>query len=250
MFYCEKTIIDSVILKNDKLKELEEFCVHDPVKHHFALWDLRVDLENTDFYVYWNGKIEGYMLIYSGGSVPSVILNGNKNAIAELLDEVKLKKCVIQMPWEEAPHRNFGGRLYRVDLMSAKPAPFPHQDGVQRIKERSLLEDIFEDPTYLVEKAITFGVVKDGRVISVASALVHLPEVWVIGAVFTRNELRNMGFASKVLSHIVGYSYGRTKNLVLWVRSDNQPAIHIYEKYGFKKVWENVWINVGVDVVP
>ena len=52
MFYCEKMINDSVILKNEKLKELEEFCVQDPVKHHFALWDLKEEMENTDFYIY------------------------------------------------------------------------------------------------------------------------------------------------------------------------------------------------------
>ena len=43
------------------------------------------------------------MLIYSGGSVPSVILHSNKNSIAELLGEVKLKKCVIPMTWEDIP---------------------------------------------------------------------------------------------------------------------------------------------------
>ncbi len=96
MFYCEKMINDSVILKNEKLKELEEFCVQDPVKHHFALWDLKEEMENTDFYIYWNGKIEGYMLIYSGGAVPSVILHGDKNAIAELLNEVKLKRVLYR----------------------------------------------------------------------------------------------------------------------------------------------------------
>ncbi len=50
------------------------------------------------------------------------------------------------------PSVNFWGWLYSVDLMATKPAPFPFQDDVQRIKEISLLKDIFKDTTCLVKK--------------------------------------------------------------------------------------------------
>jgi len=42
----------------------------------------------------------------------------------------------------------------------------------------------------------------------------------------------------------------KTKKVVLWVRSDNEIAINLYKKYGFKKIGEDAWINVGVNVVP
>ncbi|XFA99173.1 GNAT family N-acetyltransferase [Candidatus Izemoplasma sp. B36] len=48
----------------------------------------------------------------------------------------------------------------------------------------------------------------------------------------------NIGVAQHMLNHMVNYARttGIIKNMTLEVRSDNENAIHIYKKIGFKKV--------------
>jgi predicted GNAT family acetyltransferase len=36
----------------------------------------------------------------------------------------------------------------------------------------------------------------------------------------------------------------------LFVRSDNYPAIKAYEKIGYKKIGEKLWVDVGTGLKP
>ncbi len=237
-----------MILKNQKMKELEDFCKRDPVRHAFTLWDLRVERESTEFYVNWERGIRGYMLIYHGAAVPSVIIYGNEESTRNFLDILDLEKGIIHMPYKF--HHMGKGKKYRILVMVRKPARFKISEKVVEIKDPSLLTSLFQDPSYLVEKARTWGIVDGERAISSVSALTYLPEVWVLGALITKREYRRRGYAKALISHFLNEAYGKTENVVLWVRDDNYPAIELYRKFDFKTVGEDAWINVGVDITP
>ena len=50
-------------------------------------------------------------------------------------------------------------------------------------------------------------------------------------------EYWNNGIGSKLLSHIIDYARQNAFSIIeLQVRSDNAGAIHLYEKYGFKRL--------------
>ena len=36
----------------------------------------------------------------------------------------------------------------------------------------------------------------------------------------------------------------------LFVRSDNYPAIRVYEKIGYRKIGEKLWVDVGTGLKP
>jgi predicted GNAT family acetyltransferase len=36
----------------------------------------------------------------------------------------------------------------------------------------------------------------------------------------------------------------------LFVRSDNHPAISVYEKIGYRKIGEKLWVDVGTGLKP
>lgn len=239
-----------MIVRNQHLRNLEEFCSRDPARHAFCLWDLREERENTEFYVDWRGEVRGYMLIFTGGYYPSVIVQGSEESMGVFADMLPISKGIVHMPYEYMHIFPKGSAEYRIDVMVAQPKFYFHDPEVTVIKDVDKLVSLFQNPEYLVKKAITYGVVKDNRAVSVASALAHLPEVWVLGAVLTKKEFRNMGLATRVVGHLVSEAYGRTERIVLWVRSDNYTAIRIYRKYGFEKKWEEGWINYGVDIVP
>ena len=239
-----------MIVRNHHLDDLEEFCSRDPVRHAFTLWDLRVERKNTEFYVDWRDGVRGYMLIYTGGDAPSVIVQGSRDSVKIFADMLPISQGIVHMPYEYIDLFRGGDSRYRIDVMGAEPKFYGYDDEVEIIKDEEMLRDLFVNPRYLVEKAITFGIVRDGKVISVASALVHLPEVWVLGAVVTKREYRNRGYATRVIKHFLSYASERTRRVVLWVRSDNRIAINIYRKLGFKKLWEEGWINYRVNIVP
>ncbi len=238
-----------MILRNEKLQELELFCKKEPIIHAFTLWDLRKERNNTDFFVAYNNGVIGYMLIYNGSNIPSIIIHGDRKIAEELLSLIDLDKAIIHMPYSL---RDLwpGNEKYRILVMARKPERFPISEDVVEIKDYHALTSLFQDPSYLVEKARTWGILKDEYAISSISALAYTPEVWVLGALITKREERRRGFATKLIAHFLNKAYGKTENVVLWVRDDNYPAIRLYEKFGFKTVGEDVWINVGVDILP
>ncbi len=239
-----------MIVKNQKLKELEKYCLEDPINNAFALWDLREDKENTEFYIDWDDEIRGYMLIYRGSEIPSIIIRGEEESIKRFLEMISLERAVIHFPYKFRELWNRENEKYKIDVMAAIPKYYFTDEDVKLIRNPLSLASLFTNPDYLVNKALTFGIYRDNKIISVASALVHLPEVWVLGAVLTKKEYRNMEFATRVVGHFMSQAYGKTDLVILWVRSDNAPAIHIYKKFGFEKVEEDCWVNVGVSIVP
>ena len=239
-----------MIAVNEHLEELENYCMKEPTLHPFTLWDLRKERKDTDFYVDWNNGIRGYMLIYRGAAIPSVILHGSKESMKNLLQYLDEKKAIIHLPWDSRDVWKGKNKIYKIYVMTATPKFYFLDDEVKEVRDAKILSHLFQNPEYLAEKAKTYAIIKDGFAISSASALTYLPEVWVLGAVITKKEYRNMGLASRVIGHFLSMAYKHTKNVVLWVRSDNHIAIHLYEKYGFRVKREDAWINVGVDIIP
>ena len=248
--YICKNFVSVPVLFNEKLVELEEYCLREPWRHAFALWDLRKERENTDFYIYWEGRIRGYMLIYRGAATPSVILQGTRNAVKELLNYFEEYKAIVHMPYQYRDMWRGKNRIYMVDVMVARPQFYFLDPEVREIRDPHLLTRLFQNPEYLVKKALVYGIIKNGFVVSTASALAYLPEIWVLGAVITKKEYRGRGFASRVVGHFMSIASKHTRKVVLWVRSDNYVAIKLYKKYGFEKMGEDAWINVGVNVIP
>ncbi len=239
-----------MILKNDKLDALEKYCLKEPEIHAFTLWDLRYERDNTDFYIYWDGRIRGYMLIYYAVSIPSVIVYGEKGVMAKLLEIFDLEKAIIHMPYKFRHMWKGDNRMYKILVMSREPEKFKVSEEIVKIEDAEKLSLLFQDPRYLVTKAKTWGIIKDGYAISSISALATLPEAWVLGALITKKEYRKRGYAKRLIEYFLNEAYGKTIKVVLWVRSGNYPAIELYKKYNFKIISEDVWINVGVDILP
>ena len=238
-----------MILKNEKLKELEEYCLKDPVRHAFALWDIRREKEKTDFYIYFEKDIKGYMLIFRGTEIPSIIIHGDGYITEKFLHMIDEDRFIIHLPYSYIDLWK-GGYKYGIYVMVAEPKFYGFYNEIKEINDASLLRDLFLNPEYLVNEARTIGLYYGGRVVSVASALVHLPEVWVLGAVYTKREYRGMGFATRVIGHFMSMASRETKRVVLWVRDNNDIAINLYRKYSFRTVGKDAWISVGVNIPP
>ena len=55
--------------------------------------------------------------------------------------------------------------------------------------------------------------------------------------VFVESEYRRQGIASEIMKYITLYYKGKKEKMMLEVRVSNTPAINLYEKCGFVKIY-------------
>lgn len=66
--------------------------------------------------------------------------------------------------------------------------------------------------------------------------------------IVTKKDMRNLGIGSTLLNAIIEYSkINRINKITLEVNENNISAIHLYEKYGFKKIAERANYYNGTD---
>ncbi|MCX8176830.1 MAG: GNAT family N-acetyltransferase [Candidatus Bathyarchaeota archaeon] len=96
-----------------------------------------------------------------------------------------------------------------------------------------------------ISKTPVYGVFVNGELVSCAAALVRLPKVWPIGEVYTYPSHKNKGYATLAISE---EALKTAEYASLIVRHDNFLAIRVYEKNGYRKVGEKIWIDIGRDL--
>lgn len=86
-----------------------------------------------------------------------------------------------------------------------------------------------------LELGTFYGIFESGRLMGMAGKRLHLPGCVEISAVCTHPDARGRGYAALLVSLVRDEIVGEGKTAFLHVLPDNQPAIHVYEKLGFKK---------------
>jgi len=89
-------------------------------------------------------------------------------------------------------------------------------------------EDILID-----ENNILYGIFDQNQIVCITS-LWKYEEVGYITIVGTHPDYWNKGYASSLVSSVLKILFQDKKQCLITVRVDNPPAIHVYEKLGFK----------------
>lgn len=101
-----------------------------------------------------------------------------------------------------------------------------------------------------LSKTKVYGAFVEGRLVAHAAAPIKNPKTWVIEEVYTIPEFRNKGYATLVTSGITEEALKNSESASLFVRSDNCPAIKVYQKIGYRKIGERVYVDVGTGLRP
>lgn len=101
---------------------------------------------------------------------------------------------------------------------------------------------------------VQFVAKQDGRIIGDAS-LTRLPRRMKHRGDFgiaVLKEYWNRGIGSRLLGEIIRFAKENGFEVIdLQVRSDNSPAIHLYEKFGFQKIGtHNSFFKIGTEEIP
>jgi RimJ/RimL family protein N-acetyltransferase len=248
-----------------------DFLRTDILRHVFAYYDIQYKPEHTSMYVAFNeeASIEAYLLVYTALRFPSVILEGEAPAVERLLAQAPKNAMIIhaephllgvvKKKFPEAKVYVENWMLVKKDEARFFDSPLVRrlevEDATKLLHLLSTREDRVPESKEKYEEMIrsmpVYGVfLNNETLVSYAASFLQLPEVWMIGGVYTHPKSRGKGYATLAVSAITKHALGSAKAAALFVRSDNYPAIKVYEKIGYRKVGEKLWIDVNTGLKP
>jgi RimJ/RimL family protein N-acetyltransferase len=242
----------------------------DVIRHVFAFYDIQYEPEKTIMYAaFENGKLKGYSLIYTATDFPSVILECEEDTAEKLMVHAPENHFIMHTPPSllSIIKRKFPDAKHYVEnwmLIEKGQANFFRSANVRRLcteedasKLEVLLSSREERPRGtvnryrdMISRMPVYGVFVDDELVSYAGSFIQLPQVWMIGGVYTHPSHRSKGYATIATSVVTEEALKNAEAAALFVRSDNYPAIKAYEKIGYKKIGEKVWVDVGTGLVP
>lgn len=235
--------------------EIREFLAPNPLLSAYQLGDL--DPKYAP-YCTWYGRrdesgLSHVLLVYTGLSVPALLLLGPEEGAEELLREVRSflpRNCFVQIlpEHEEAVHRVLGqGELRRMVRMGLPRRNFkPLEDGglvesITHADTAALMAlfryypDHFFEP-YQLESGLYFGIWDSGTLVSAAG--VHVVserfDVVALGNIVTHPDFRSRGLAMSCSSALLERAFESVSLAALNTQESNLPALRSFEKVGFK----------------
>lgn len=229
-----------------------EYVNKDIPHYYFFAFDWKCNRDETKILLALEGKrIDGMMVVYRQSIVQ---LRGSCEAVKALLERLDLEKVELQAleqhkryilerykpTWshqmmlmtlgkgEERLHKKFptvgldisDAERVAVIMKAADPEYWGDRTGQQIVES-------------MKQGVIWLGVKVNRELVSLGSA--RLTE-WagLIGVVATHEDHRNKGYATSIASELVKQITEKLSIAMIYVLSDNPPAIRVYEKVGFK----------------
>ena len=206
------------------------------------------------------GRIDGMMLTYKNRIVQ---LRGTGESVRALLDRLNLEKVELQAlerhrqyvlekyepAWsndlmlmilhrgEEKLHLNH--TVVTLDLSDARQIAAMMNNSNQELWADVTKEQIIEQMSTMT----LAGIKENGELVSIGS-MRRTGEVGLIPIVATHTDHRNKGYATSIVSFLVGHILEKMPVAIIYVLGDNAPAIKVYSKVGFKP-WRKYFLMKG-----
>ena len=247
-------------------KAIRRLYLSDPLIHVYLMYDLIYYFEDIKLYFAINkSAIIGYILIWHGPYSYGVHLWGKVN---ELLKYIPINGKVIIQVYDksfvgfvvdylkERGLRNIDITTYiNMVVFSNEFKAFKHEgitllnssceEHLQHFIRLKEVQGISMDKSKAMDilyRYRYYGLFVEDKLVSTACAYLRMPEVWIIGDVFTHPDYRGRGYAKAVTSAITNDAIVSGAKALLHVRADNKPAIRVYRAIGYKEISRRPWI--------
>jgi RimJ/RimL family protein N-acetyltransferase len=251
------------VTSSDLLLRCRRYLKKDPTANVLPLGDLYQPLLRVSsiYAAIEDDCVSGVCSIYHAYSTPSLVLGSGTSAAKRVLineasgeisdhfislcqpDEVNLFKehSVIlhrhpeqQMVTDSPKHVEIGNvkvsKVSKNDLeMLSKFYAEHHTEAWTPIQFRA-------GPHYCVKS--------DDQIVSAAGVHVAAPQIVQLGNIITDEAWRNRGFGTACTSALAADMASKGRIISLFVRTDNVPAIRMYEKLGFRKARDIVFLTM------
>ena len=231
-----------------------QYVCKDIPHYYFYAFDWKHNREKTEILLALEDKrIDGMMLIYDKTIVQ---LRGSRRAAEALLQKLDLEKVELQSLME---HRQLVLKKYRPTLRQShemmlmllhkgeEASCIKHQVSILDASDSEKIAAIMRDadPEFwgdvanqgimegMSKGANWFGVKVNDELVSIGN--LRMTE-WtgLIGVMATQKAHRNQGYATSIVSKLVQQILERVPLAMIFVLSDNSPAVRAYAKAGFK----------------
>jgi predicted GNAT family acetyltransferase len=244
--------VQVVSLDKNVEKKLFEFMDKDRIRNFWGIHDLKHLRNKTRTWVALSQKnVVGYLVEHDQRILHT---RGDAECVNPLLKNTDLVTPMFNI---ESSHLSAVKRLYKpteptdvttrgkittylsmkVSTANFKPATWHNvqemgkedNEAVKRLlgRETSRVTDLL--------KGLAYGLYKQGQLLSFAAAPEILEDLAIIRGVYTTPDLRGRGYSTSVCSALVGRILEQGRDAILYVSKDNEPAIRVYRKLGFRK---------------
>ncbi len=249
----------------DERQDVIEYLEKEPVLNVLEIYDLKKERHRIDFYACRDGnEVQGHLMKITDPDGTYVSIAGRKEeVILELLKHLTDLKVVITCSprfTQLISSQVRATAIYTNNIMLVRRGEekLARLNPSSKLSAENALEysEFFSPPLPTewckerLEKDSIFGIISDGKIVSIASAVAKMPKASVVMSVETRPEYRGRGYATLTTSAATEEALKHSEVAVLYVRSNNAQAIQIYEKLGYRKIGEEAWIDVGTGLVP
>lgn len=241
------------VVRLDKTYE-EKFWEHvkkNQLEYYFFIYDWKFQKNESQFFLaIEEDMIKGLMLIFKDSIVQ---LRGSREAIRELLKHLKLKEVELSAPLDckdvifENFAPSFQGEVMLMHLEKGHEFFFKEYIPTELTSENSaevaeLLRTSFPEwwgnvTKERIESSMKFnywlGIKRDGKIVSVGNTR-FIDFGSNIGVVATDKAHQNKGYAKSIVSALVEEIFKRYRRAIIHVLKSNLPAVHVYEKVGFR----------------
>lgn len=263
-------IITSKDINLNVIKLIKKLYFQNVILHAYLFYDLIYYPEVIDIYLnIYGSDIIGYILIWKGFKCCDIRIVGKFN---DLIEEY-LPTCNCYWIHLVGSSTNFVNvilkkfnKLGRIDVKNylnmivskeffkpyypekAIKLNIEHIDQFLDIKREQGREIDYSEAILRLSSPHWhyYGYFINGKLISIASTYLKLPEIWIIGDVYTRVNYRNKGYGKIVTSAVTKDALNSGAIALLHVEENNLPAIKLYQKIGFKVIGVEKWIYIEV----
>ncbi len=248
--------------------ELRDFLTGDRLANAYLLGNL--DPAYFQFCKWYgarddSGQLRNLMLVYRGLSLPVVFMSGNGEGLEQFLEASQqvvperfhFHVLEEQMPALQSVYPTTGASaMVRMGLRREDFEPVDGDERVERLGHRdtAAIMELYEHypdnffEAYQLETGLYFGIRDDERLISMGGVHVLSEEhdVAVIGNLVTHSEYRGQGLATAVTGRLVEELFEQVSLLALNVGKDNEPAVQLYNNFGFESnnvFFEGRWVG-------
>jgi len=241
-------------ISTDLRRACRRFLAQDPISNVLPLGDLYSPLLNvSDVYSAIKSKqVVGVCAIYRAFSIPSLVLGNTTQEIKEVLfkkalSEISNEFISLCQPKDIAMFKKYSAILHyhlEQQMIAISPKKIEYADiKVEKVTKNmlDLLNRFYVEHHAEAWVPIQFRtgpyycVKHNSKIVSAAGVHLVAPQFAQLGNIVTDGDYRNRGFATACTNILVADLASKGRIISLFVRTDNVPAIHIYEKLGFYK---------------
>ncbi len=254
------------VMTGSLLRACRRFLARDPESNILPLGDLYSPLIGvSDVYsAVQRNQVAGVCAVYRAYSTPSIVFGTAPPEVKQALIKTALTSISNEFislcrPDDVSLFEKCGATILHShpeqQMIADPPEKIESDDiNVEKVgkKELELLDDFYVEHDAEAWASIQFKagpyycVKHDGRIVSAAGVHLVTPQIAQLGNIVTDETYRNQGFATACTSALAAGLASKGRIISLFVRTENAPAIHMYEKLGFRKTREITFLAMRI----